>query len=70
MDPQEDLENWRLAEKAALEAEAAVAAMGQGASDPRAAALLARAGELRNKADAMLGLMLQKSGARPPSLPE
>lgn len=63
--PEEELNEWRLAEQAAVDAETTIARMGQGAPDPRVAELMARARQLRDTADALLAHILQ-TGARPP----
>ena len=55
---------WRLAEMAALEAEAALAGLGQAAADPRVAEVICSAKALRAKADTMMEELLQRSGAR------
>jgi predicted metal-dependent hydrolase len=44
---------WLAAERAASEAEKAIAAIGQAASDPRVAALVQQAAQLRADADRM-----------------
>lgn len=53
-DIEEKLNAWRDSENAASEVEAELRNIGQGASDPRAAELYARARELRQHADQML----------------
>lgn len=58
------LTSWREAQKAAEEAEAQLARLGQAAPDPRAAELMLRAKELREVADGVLEQMLVKSGAK------
>jgi hypothetical protein len=59
------VKSWHDAEKAAADAEAEVARLGQAAADPRVAELFARAKALRDEANALLEEMLVKSGAKP-----
>jgi hypothetical protein len=64
----EDVANlWLLVESAALDAERSVADMD--AADPQAAYLLARAKELREKADEVFLRLLRNSGLRPAPSP-
>jgi hypothetical protein len=59
---------WLAAERAATDAEDAVAAIGQAAADPRVAALYAKASQLREEADRLFKELrehLRGEGARP-----
>jgi hypothetical protein len=58
-DIEEKLNAWRDSENAASEVEAELRNIGQGASDPRAAELYARARDLRQRADQMLADIVQ-----------
>jgi len=59
MSIEERLAAWREAEKAACEAEAAVARLGQAATDPVTRDLFIRAGKLRTLADRQLAAVLR-----------
>jgi hypothetical protein len=61
------LKGWLLAEREAVSAEMAVSALGQGAADPRAAALYAEAREKRKKADELFQEVYSEVGK--PSVP-
>lgn len=50
---------WEIADRAAVEAEMKVAAIGQAAQDPRVAELFRMAGELRAEADRLLRELLK-----------
>jgi hypothetical protein len=64
----EDLfERWRRAQKAAVDAEAALRDVGQAAADPRIAQLALEAARLRREEDELLAEILRQSGARPPA---
>lgn len=68
--PDDDLfERWRRAEQAAVDAELALARVGQAAADPRVAELAVNAARLRREADDLLAEILLQSGARPPGAP-
>ncbi|HYF19500.1 MAG TPA: hypothetical protein VEA40_16670 [Ramlibacter sp.] len=54
----EKLHAWRVKENAALEAEQAVAALGQATADPRVAQLLSSARALRSEADQLFAELL------------
>jgi hypothetical protein len=59
---------WLAAERAAVDAEKAIANMGQAAPDPRVAALYAEAARLRDEADRLFGELrehLRGEGGRP-----
>ena len=51
---------WAAAERAAVEAEMKVAAIGQAAADPRVASLLKEAANLRAEADRLLRELVQQ----------
>ena len=57
MSRDELLDQWVAAEVAAVNAELAVAKMGQAASDPAVAEMLQRAAELRAEADRLFRLL-------------
>lgn len=56
---EERLNLWREAERAACDAEAEVANLGQAASDPRTRDLFIKAGKLRNSADRQYAAILR-----------
>jgi hypothetical protein len=59
MSTEERLQEWREAEKAACQAEAAVAGLGQGAADPEVRRLYLDAAAAREKADRLFGALLR-----------
>jgi hypothetical protein len=63
---EKQLLSWKEAEQEAQAAESTIRDIGQGAADPHIAALMARARELRGKADALFAAVL---AALPPDRP-
>ena len=59
MSIEDRLQHWRQAEKAAMDAEHAVARLGQAAADQRAGDLFLKAKMLRQQADREFGLVLR-----------
>jgi len=57
---------WLAAERAAVEAEQAVAAIGQAAADPRVAALFAQARQLRAEADRLFNELREQAQGKDP----
>ena len=56
---EDQLQEWRQAEKAACDIEAQVAQLGQGASDPHARDLYLEAKALRDRADRLFGTIMR-----------
>lgn len=60
------LQDWLSAERVAVQAEMKIASLGQGAADPRVAALYSEAREQRQKADALFHEIYKRT-KKPPS---